>query len=260
MIFMPSIRIPITLIIVVLLILCSWIPVGADLFDPGQWEIISTKTVLSECRTEAGVIQFTDTSGEDWELITNCDDRQISNPGQGHFYPIDESVVRAVLSELSPFFRSNLSCRIYILPYPRRGLVRSSCDGTSIYLSPGVRPYTHAEIHCLLCHEIGHLVHRQLITVALPELWQHYRFLRGITDSARFNRSAVHGDQPEEIFAEDFRKLCGTEAGRSFSVNEVSSAPPIQTRSGLVAFFRTLFLPAGQLSTRRLNVSSLTDS
>jgi len=231
----------------VILILSIFASAQSSELAPG-WRIISAEEILSECRSSGDDLSFTDRSGEEWELITDATDPDITNPGEFSFYPMSESVVRSVILELAPEIRSNLACTIYILPYPRRGLVRSSCDGRAIYLSPGVRQYSPPIIHCILCHEVGHLVHRQLVPKAAPDFWPRYRRLRGLENCDLFHTSSLHGNQPEEIFAEDFRKLFGTPVGRVVQVTEISSAPAVQTRSHVKALIWDLFrTPIGRL-------------
>lgn len=70
-------------------------------------------------------------------------------------------------------------------------------------------PLDKAKLHQLAVHELGHQVDFKLMD---PGKWNEYIQLRGLTDSAKYNNSAnTYEDRPQEIFAEDFRILCGGE-------------------------------------------------
>jgi hypothetical protein len=103
---------------------------------------------------------------------------------------------------------SGVRVKVFLLPYPRSGMLGSSADGLAIYLTPGVRSYTPAEIHYLVAHELGHAFHRQYVPYG-DAAWDRYRERRGIEDAERFAFDGAHAYRPQEIFAEDFRVLFG---------------------------------------------------
>jgi hypothetical protein len=136
--------------------------------------------------------------------------------------------------------RRRLGCPVYILPLPRRDLPRSSSDGLAVYLSPAVRPLTRAEVHFLVFHEIGHLVHRRLLPDDDTRGWARYCALRGIADTRGRSAAPPGPDHPHEVFAEDFRRLYGTSPARSFEPRERGSAPPLWSRPEAAAFIDQL--------------------
>jgi hypothetical protein len=173
-----------------------------------SFRIHDSAQVLSEnIRMEGARMIFTAPDRSEWDLVTTTDDPAIQNPGSGTFCPPAADIVaealEAVSEEIGP-----VAVDIYILPFPRRNLLTSSAGRGVIYLSPGVYPYSRDQVHALVVHELGHVVHLGF----LPETgdgWVRYRTLRGITDLDRFNETAAHRDRPHEIFAEDFRVLFG---------------------------------------------------
>lgn len=61
----------------------------------------------------------------------------------------------------------------------------------------------------LAVHEFGHNVDFRLMN---KELWKEYKEIRGITDTVIYNNnSPISGNRPQEIFAEDFRLLYGSD-------------------------------------------------
>lgn len=163
----------------------------------------------SYVREEAGRPVLRLPSGDAWELIESTDDPEIANPGDGSFHPIDPEEVVAAVREIDPAFARAVDATIYILPMPRRGLLDSSAGDGVIYLSPGVRAAAPAQIHALVAHEFGHVVHRRLLPDSDQAGWTAYRERRGIMDETVYSASAQHKNRPREIFAEDFRSLFG---------------------------------------------------
>jgi hypothetical protein len=132
-----------------------------------------------------------------------------------------------------------LEVEIFVLPFPRRELLASSADGSSIYLSPGVQPLSDDQVHALVIHELGHVVHHQFLPDGDPG-WPVYRALRGITDETHFSGDALHRNRPHEIFAEDFRALFGgPRANYSRSIENSDLVYPSEV-DGLCDFFTAL--------------------
>lgn len=204
-------------------------------------EILAQQTVVSNGKTF-----FQDEEGTVWELVTDIHDAAISNPGAGGFYPADREIVMdAVRAIRYPI--KNLDVHVYLLPFPRRGLLRSSATKNAIYVSPGVAPYPETQLHALIAHELGHVVHRAYLLDSDHNGWDAYRSLRGIEDEGVYYESAqAHKNRPHEVFAEDFRYLFGGDlANYSGGIENPDLALPNQV-IGLERFLMNL---AGTAST-----------
>jgi hypothetical protein len=211
----------------------------------GDWTITGPVEVLQSCVLGGSEPVFTDVEGHDWSLVIDPCDPVIANPGTGRFWPPPMTWVEQAIAMLDPRVVGCVAGRIMILPFPRRGLTRSSCDGQAIYLSPGVRPFSREEVHFLVFHEVGHLIQRQLLPDWDTAGWRSYRQVRGIEDLRQFNDGAPHGDQPHEVFAEDFRRLFGSREARAIEPLTTSSAPSLTAREEAVrAFLEGLLSPA----------------
>jgi hypothetical protein len=178
---------------------------------------------------------FTDASGRSWEMVTDVGDPAIANKGSGVFHPIPVATIEDALDQVTAS-SGGLTIEIFVLPFPRRDLLASSADGSSIYLSPGVQPWSAEQVHALVIHELGHVVQHEFLPDDDPA-WQEYRRLRGITDEAVYAANAIHRNRPHEIFAEDFRALFGgVEANYSGSIENSDLGHPEQV-AGLRKFF-----------------------
>jgi hypothetical protein len=199
--------------------------------------------VLSEWTVQNGDrFLFFSPEGDRWELITAVEDPAIRNAGHGAFFPPSPQVVRSALSALG-YPGQLLAARVFILPFPRRGLLDSSAGERTVYLSPAVVPLTELQIHALVAHEIGHLVHKALLPDWDQEGWEIYRRLRGIEDRSVYFARAAHRNRPHEIFAEDFRVLFGgAKANYSGGIENRDLTPP-EDVAGLREFFLWLATP-----------------
>jgi len=198
----------------------------------------TSEEILADWTTESGGrLFFQDADSQAWEFVTDIEDPVIANKGQGRFFPADEAEVRRAVEAIT-FSLRNCDIEIFLLPYPRRGLLKSSAGFQAIYISPGVAAYATTQLHSLISHEIGHLVHNRYMDTAGE--WHQYRALRGIQDEAIYFAAAMHRDRPHEIFAEDFRYLFGGElANYSHSIENQSLALP-DAVPGLRNFFLSL--------------------
>jgi hypothetical protein len=187
--------------------------------ETGQWRLLDSSDVLTSACRWNGVLEFTDARAVSWELVTRIEDPAVTNQGEGRFYPIPAAVVSAALDQLDPAIRQRLSGTIYLLPYPRRDLMHSSCDGRAIYLSPTVVPATIETVHFLLFHEIGHLLHRQLLPDEDQAGWAHYAGLIAGEQSALVT-AVVRPGELHELFAEQFRTCLGSDIARDLSPSE----------------------------------------
>lgn len=188
-------------------------PAAADVTVHNPDEVLARWTVRS-----GDALYFQGPHDERWTFITDINDPAILNRGQGAFFPVEPTLVREALDAVI-FPISGLTVDIYILPYPRRDLIPSSANGNSIFLSPGVAPVSINHVHSLVAHELGHVVHNQLLPDDEGSGWAKYRQIRGIEDTSIYNDGAMHRNRPHEIFAEDFRYLFGgAEANYSNSI------------------------------------------
>lgn len=203
----------------------------------GEWTVVGPAQVLRACEPTARGPLFTDPQGRSWSLVLDPKDDALSNRGGERFWPASALWVDEALAALDPRIGERIGGQVVILPFPRRELVRSSCDGHSIYLSPGVQPLSREAVHFLMFHEVGHLIHRRLLPDWDTPGWKRYMRLRGIDDPRRFNRTAPSADQPHEIFAEDFRRLFGSPAAQALEPLIPSSAPELGPRALAVRAF-----------------------
>ena len=154
-------------------------------------------------------------------------------------YPCESAFAAEAWASVDRAFTSSIEVSIVVLPYPRVALPISSAEDGVIFLSPGVAPYTRRQIHFLLAHEMGHLVHRAYMDHD-PDRWLAYRRLRNIEDLTVYHDWAEHANRPRELFAEDFRYLFGgADANYSGSI-ENAALPLPDAVEGLRSFFLTL--------------------
>jgi len=172
--------------------------------------------------------------GHRWELVTDPTDPDISQLGDGSFHPFDEAEVRQAIEDLG-VVPQGLRGKILLLPFPRRGSLKSSCENGTIYLSPGIREVHPEHVHATVTHEVGHLVQR----TRAPEgtaAWETYLRTRNL-DAERFQASAPHADRPREIFAEDFRVLFGGSLATASGTQENPDLPLAWLVPGLPEWF-----------------------
>lgn len=196
--------------------------------------------VLARWTARSGdALFFHGPDGESWAYITDINDPTIINKGQGAFFPVEPSLVREALDAMT-YPVSDLTVDVYVLPYPRRDLIPSSANEHAVFLSPGVAPVSVSHVHALVAHELGHVIHHQLLPDGDETGWARYRQIRGIEDEGIYNAAAAHRNRPHEIFAEDFRFLFGgAEANYSNSI-ENPNLPLPSGVSGLLDFMLSL--------------------
>src|SRR5690606_13799689 len=127
---------------------------------PGIQVIPPDEVMRDHVRTADGKLWFFHPDGTGAPLVLSTDDPEILNPGDGVFHPADLAEVVRAIETFPTHLIGDLHVRVFILPYPRSGLRSSSADDHGIYLTPGVREYTAAQIHFLVGHELGHSYHR----------------------------------------------------------------------------------------------------
>ena len=138
-------------------------------------------------------------------VVTDVADPTIDNKGDGSFHPFSRELVEHVLGSIE-HPNLHMEVRIYLLPYPRRGVLVSSTSGNEMFLSPHVLDIDPSVAAFIVSHELGHAFHNRFMS---SSRWAEYRALRGITDTSRYSDAAPHANRPKEIFAEDFRVLFG---------------------------------------------------
>jgi hypothetical protein len=189
---------------------------------PAGIQIVDTEMVLRD-RTRTlndGLLYLEDEEGTLRRFVTSTSDPLVLNPGDGQFHPLPSRMVQSTLEGVDRSFIEKLGFGVYILPYPVAEPMSSWAGDRAIYLSPGVYDLQDEQVHFVVSHEVGHLVHRAFLPDSDRDGWAEYCALRGIDDSNRFNESAIHRDRPHEIFAEDFRVLFGAPDG--------TEVPPIE--------------------------------
>lgn len=158
-------------------------------------------------RAEGPIIPLPD--GRYVGVITDVNDPDIYNKGDGTFHPFPQDEVVEILKSIS-HENMNIDVVVYILPYPRRNVLVSSTSGNTIFLSPHVLEIHPAVSAYIVTHEIGHVFHNAYMPDG-SNLWDRYRHIREITDIWKYSETGPHAYRPVEIFAEDFRVLFGNE-------------------------------------------------
>lgn len=197
-------------------------------------EIVGVDQVRAMVQVQGGVA-YLDVDGFRWELVTDPASPAVSPLGDGSFHPMDRHEVEAALAGIRGAQRLP-DATIYILPYPRREVLRSSCQGSTIMLSPGIRPVSREHVHMTVVHELGHVLQHAMEENG-PGGWATYLELRDL-DPSRFHAGAAHRDRPAEIFAEDFRYLMGGALATSSGAIENPDLPTPDRVAGLPLWFR----------------------
>ena len=167
--------------------------------------------------------------------------------------PILPETVRDVLGRLRPLSGRTLEVRVYCLPAYPKGIGRSFCVGSEVFLAPAFRSPPEATVAYTLVHEIGHAVENTLLRSAAG--WEAFAQLRGL-DARHRPDAAAHRDRPEEIFAEDFRVLYGGRLARADGRQENNDLAPAATVEGLPDFFERVLDGEFLRATARLQFSA----
>lgn len=182
-------------------------------FDNGiEAEIYSSRTVIDEMteRDEDGDLILTIEEGWDYELIDDTSDPSIVCKGDGIFYSHSEEDISAALREIDlDGRRLDIKVEVYLLPFPRRGILRSTACGNRIFLTPGVYELLRQVSAYFVTHEFGHCFQNVYLPKSNKEKWRDYLSLRGIYGDPDYDDLSEHNHRPAEIFAEDFRYMFG---------------------------------------------------
>jgi hypothetical protein len=201
--------------------------------------IVGPDEVLKRyCRAEGGQLRLVVPGVAPQELVTRVDDPIVANPGDGSFHPFDANVVAQAIQGLA-FPVDQVDAVVYVLPYPRRAGLESGAAPGAILLSPGVRPVPDQTVHQVVAHEFGHVVQYQLATQGTAA-WAAYAGLRGLPAAGRDTDALAHADRPREVFAEDFRELCGSPLAQTTGMTENALLAPPQSVEGLASFLLDL--------------------
>jgi hypothetical protein len=173
-----------------------------------------------------------------WALVTDPAAEELSKLGDGAFHPMETSFVQEALDALRWSPADLPAGRILVLPFPRSGNLKSSCEGGTVFLSPGLRSVPREHVHATVVHEVGHLV-QQLLAPDDSEAWARYLAVRGLR-ADRYHAAAPHRDRPHEIFAEDFRVLYGGALATASGTHENPELAPASELAAVVAWFEDL--------------------
>lgn len=196
--------------------------------------IIGADEVLASHTVERDGTLFFQLDGHDYELITDPNSPHVSQLGDGEFHTMPYAEVEAAAHSVASL-TSRLDVRIFILPYPRRAILKSSCHDQTIVLTAGIREFPREHVWATVVHEIGHAVQRGRIPQG-GVLWKEYENLRGLNVNVHHN-GAVHRNRPREIFAEDFRVVFGSSWATSSGSIENSDLPLPGAVPGLISWF-----------------------
>ena len=196
--------------------------------------IIDADEVLANHTVERDGTLFFRMDGHDYELITDPASPYVSQMGDGQFHTMPYAEVDAAARSVASL-TSRLNVRIFILPYPRRAILKSSAHDQTIVLTAGIREFPREHVWATVVHEIGHAVQRARIPQG-GELWKEYENLRGLDVNVHHN-GAVHRNRPREIFAEDFRVVFGSSWAVSSGSIENPDLPLPGAVPGLISWF-----------------------
>jgi hypothetical protein len=217
------------------------IALGADAANAAVRVVGPDEVRARYCHIEDGRLVLTVPGIAPQELVTQVDDPIVANKGDGSFHPLDPKVVAEALAGLT-FPVDQVDAVVYVLPFPRRAGLVSAAGPGAILLAPGVRPVPETSVHAVVAHEFGHVVQYQYATRG-SGAWVAYLRLRGLVDVDGIDAAALtHADRPAEIFAEDFRTLCGSPLARGDGTVENALAAPPTDAPDLSSFL--LDLPA----------------
>jgi len=185
-----------------------------DLDNGINVDLYTAEEIISEMteRSYDGSLIFRVDDGLSYKLIEDINDPDIVSRGDGSFHPHEEDAIMRALREVDLAESIvEIDVKVYLLPYPRRGLMFSSACGERIFISPGVFIPSPGISAYLVTHELGHCVQNKYLPLEDTENWNEYLGIRGILGDSDYGFNACHCNDPVEIFAEDFRYLFGGE-------------------------------------------------
>jgi hypothetical protein len=197
--------------------------------------IFDAEDLASRLTTYQGSPAIALPDGRMLPVVTDIADPSIYNKGDGEFHPFTRALVESALAAITHPGMS-LGVRVYLLPYPRRGILTSSTSGSEMFLSPHVLDIDPGVAAYVIAHELGHVFHNRFMPAGSSR-WREYRSLRGIEDEMVFNDAAAHAYRPREIFAEDFRVLFGGSAAYFDGHVENTTIAEPEAVAGLDAFY-----------------------
>ncbi|MCD6379104.1 T9SS type A sorting domain-containing protein [bacterium] len=226
-----------------------WGESHTHLFSNGiEAEIYTPQTIIDGMieRDEDGELLLTIEDGWKYSLVADPSDSSIVCKGDGRFYPHTEEDIVAALREVDlDGVRMDIRVEIYLLPFPRRGFLRSTACGSKIFLTPGVYKLMPQVSAFFITHELGHCFQNIYLPKANEEEWRDYLILRGVYGDPDYDCQSVHSNRPVEIFAEDFRYLFGGELSKYSGGIENPDLDSPENVDGLEEFFVSLVAGEG---------------
>ncbi len=222
----------------------AWGEPRSYLFGNGvKAEIYSPQTIIDELieRDEDGDLLLTIEDGWEYKLIEDTSDPLIICKGDNRFHTHTEEDIVAALKEIDlAGVPIDVTVTVYLLPFPRRTILRSTACGSKIFLTPGVYELKPQVSAFIITHELGHCFQNIYLPRSNEEEWRDYLMLRGIYGNPDYDCQSVHCNRPSEIFAEDFRALFGGELSRYSGGIENPNIDHPESVDGLKEFFVSL--------------------
>ena len=214
-------------------------------FGNGISACIYTADVIEEemtRRDDSGELILMVERGWEYTLIEDTEDPEIANSGDGRFHPHRLADIVEALSGVDVNGNMmDMEIIIYLLPFPRKGIVNSTASGYRIFLSPGVLEPSSAASSYLVTHELGHCVQTRYLPIDSVRHWQIYTDMRGLDPEWESGlNNCCHLDNPLEVFAEDFRYLFAGDGDLFTDAIENSQLPLPDEVRGLEDFFCAL--------------------
>lgn len=203
------------------------VPASASQVVQGRITVYSAAEASQFITSDGAKSRFEFPGAGSWQIAQDA--------GSWRPMPLGE-VVRALDEIAYPL--DGVEATVIILPAPRLDRPTSSAEGSVIFLSPGKVDYPTEHVHVTVAHEMGHVVHHELVPSSRTDLWKDYAEIRGV-DYRDAVSAEAHSQRLNEMFAEDFRVLFGGELSSGAELENHGIADPREV-SGLEDFFRSL--------------------
>ncbi|MCK4236509.1 MAG: hypothetical protein KAX38_05280 [Candidatus Krumholzibacteria bacterium] len=214
-----------------------------DLSNGVEVHLYTPETILERMieRDGEGRLVLNLPDGEMYLLVGDVSDPVIKNKGDGAFHPMKVELVVQALDEIDLYgTKMDMIIEVYILPYPRYCILRSTARGNKLFLSPGVYEINRCITAYIVTHEFGHAFQNKYLPDNDEDGWRQYLSLRGIYGNPDYSENSSHRNRPKEIFAEDFRYLFGGEDCRYSGTIENPNMPLPGQVDGLEEFIVSL--------------------
>ncbi len=193
------------LTILTTLIILTFFPLPAAPAETTQYTLHNTEESLTAMVRSEGrqAILKEDWYGTRFYMDTSSSINQLA------IRPVNLTTYREALAEVSLPTERVAQYHVYILPYMLQdydGVQALTFKNNTTVVFANSWELTEKATHKLAVHELGHQVDFQLMTTGL---WDKYKKIRGLREQKYDNYSSEHKNRPQEIFAEDFRIICG---------------------------------------------------